>query len=118
MANGKEQPDPIGLEMGRRIRELRAARGETQEQLAKATGWRVADADVGKAKGLSPSRIANYEQGTRRIAVEEAEILASLSDGLTAAYFLCAATEREARVQYAMRATDYPPRKSKAATRR
>jgi transcriptional regulator with XRE-family HTH domain len=102
MANGRAA-DPVGIEMGRRIRALRLARGETQEQLAKATGWRITDADDGRARGLSPSRIANYEQGTRRIDIEEAEILARLSDGLTAAYFLCVVDEREARVLHAMR---------------
>jgi transcriptional regulator with XRE-family HTH domain len=66
MANNGD-PDPIGLEMGRRIRVERTAKNWTQEELAKATGWRQADADEGKALGLSPSRIANYEQGTRRI---------------------------------------------------
>lgn len=110
MPNGKDS-DPIGAEMGRRIKLLRAARGETQEELAKATGWRLMDADNGRAKGLSPSRIANYEQGTRRINVEEAEILAALSDGLTAAYFLCVASEREARVLHAMR-TEHPPKRA------
>jgi len=118
MANGKEPSDPIGQEMGRRIRALRLSRDETQEELAKATGWRITDADLGQAKGLSPSRIANYEQGTRRIDVEEAEILAALSDGLTSAYFLCVATEREARVIHAMRATDFPPAKPEVARAR
>lgn len=107
MANG-DPTDPVGLEMGRRIRSERAARKWTQEDLAKATGWRQSEADEGTAKGLSPSRIANYEQGTRRIDNEEAEILASIF-GLPSAYFLGVVNDHEARVLQALRATP-PPR--------
>jgi transcriptional regulator with XRE-family HTH domain len=99
----KEPPDPIGAEMGRRIAGQRVSRGWTQRRLAEETGWKQEDADVGRAQGLSPSRIANYEQGERRIDLEEAEIFARIFDGLTSAYFLGALDERESRVIHAMR---------------
>lgn len=108
----KDAADPIGQEMGRRIRRERSAREWTQEDLAKATGWRQSDADEGRARGLSPSRIANYEQGTRRIDIEEAEILATVFS-LPSAYFLAAVSAHEAQVLQAIRS--HPP--SKAATR-
>jgi transcriptional regulator with XRE-family HTH domain len=97
--------DPVGLEMGRRIRIERAAKGWTQEELSKATGWRQTDADEGKAIGLSPSRIANYEQGTRRLDTEEAEVLAQVFD-MPSAYFLTAVSAHEARVLQALRSDD------------
>lgn len=106
----KDAPtDPVGVEMGRRIATERTNRGWTQKQLAERTGWLEADADEGKARGLSPSRIANYEQGTRRLDLEEAQILADAFDALHPAYFLCAVDERQARVLYALE-HDHPSR--------
>lgn len=98
----KKKDDPIAKEMGRRLAESRTARGWTQAQLAKLTGWRLEDAEAGKAKGISPSRIGNYEQGTRRFKNEEAEILGEVF-GLPAAYFLVVLDEHEAEVIIAMR---------------
>lgn len=98
----KAAADKIGIEMGRRVREARLARDWTQEDLAKQTGWRQADADHGKARGLSPSRIANYEQGTRRLDNEEADILEGVF-GLPSAYFLAAIDAHEAQVLQAIR---------------
>lgn len=97
-----EKRDPIALEMGRRLAECRDARGWTQAKLAAETGWTVEDAEAGQAKGLSPSRIANYEQGLRRIGHEEAEIFGRIF-AKPAAYFLVVIDEHEAEILIAMR---------------
>lgn len=64
MKNAAEQKTPIGLRSGARIRDLRIDRGWSQRELSDRTDNK-----------LSPSRIANYEQGTRKLGVQEAEIL-------------------------------------------
>lgn len=99
----KKNTDPIAIEMGRRIAEERKARGLTQEQLAALTGWKPDEDEHADGRGLSPSRIANYEQGSRRIGNEEAEIFATAFPGLPPAYFMALIDVREARVLYAMR---------------
>jgi transcriptional regulator with XRE-family HTH domain len=101
--------DVIGAEQGRRIAAERTKRGWTQKQLAEQTGWSQGDDDSGTANGFSPSRIGNYEQGERRLGIEEARILARVFEGLHPAYFLCAVDERTARVLYAME-LDFPTR--------
>ena len=105
--------DPIGIEMGKHLAAMRSALDLTQEQLAKQTGWTLAGDDDGRAAGLSPSRIANYEHGTRRIGVEEAEIFSAIFH-LPAAYFMCLITEAEAHVLQALR---NPPTPKKALSR-
>jgi transcriptional regulator with XRE-family HTH domain len=67
--------------------------GWTQTDLAKATGWSEAKSEA----GLSPSRIANFEQGTRRIGHEEAETFERVF-GIPAAYFLDMLDAKEASV--------------------
>lgn len=94
--------DRIGMEMGRRLAACRRARGWTQKELAEATGWSEDAADAGEARGLSPSRIANYEQGERRVGHEEAAIFAGVFD-IHQAYFLGAIDEVEARVLAALK---------------
>jgi len=42
-----------------------------------------------RTKTLSKSRISNYEQGIRRMGIEEALELAEALDGLTPTYLLC-----------------------------
>lgn len=101
MARDDKNGDPIAKEMGQRIAAARKERGWTQDRLAHETGWRQADADHGRARGLSPSRLGNYEQGTRRLDVEEAEILSGVF-GLPAAYFLAAITRYEADILVAI----------------
>lgn len=101
-AKGKKKRDPIGQEMGRRLAACRKERGWSQAELAARTGWTLEDAEAGKPKGLSPSAIGNYEQGTRRIRNEEAEIFAQIF-GLPSAYFLVVVDETEAEVIIAIR---------------
>lgn len=102
MSKKAKMNDPVGLEMGRRVKKERLARDWTQRQLAEATGWNP-DKDDGVQKGvLSPSRIGNFEQGTRRIRHEEAEILSRVF-GRAAPYYLAAVDEREAAVLEVMR---------------
>jgi transcriptional regulator with XRE-family HTH domain len=98
----KKPVDRVAKEMARRIRDHRLAREWTQEELAIATGWTQDDDDNGASKGLSPSRIGNYEQGTRRLGVEEAEILCAVF-GPPAGYFLTVLDEHEAQVLAAIR---------------
>lgn len=114
---GKGKPDAVTLEMARRLRQCRKARNWTQADVAKAIGWRQEDADQGKAVGISPSGIGNYEQGTRRFSNEEAEMFGRAFD-LPSAYFLVAVDEHEAEVILAMRRRDpTPPRQPSIARR-
>lgn len=106
----KKPPDLIAKEMASRIREQRTARGWTQKQLAEATGWNQSDDDDGASKGFSPSRIGNYEQGTRRLGHEEAEVFGRTFN-LPAAYFLVAVDEHEAEVIAALRRKPTPIRR-------
>ena len=98
MPRGKKF-DPVAVERGQRLRSTRERVGMTQQQVSAATGW----TDIPGSPGLSPSRIANYEQGTRRIDVEEAEVLASVFHAYPAAYFLCVVDEQEAKMLQLMR---------------
>lgn len=94
--------DPVAIETGRRVKQCRKALNLTQKGLSKLTGYKE------RKEGLSPTQIANFEQGTRRIRFEEAEILASVFDQLLAGYFMNALTEQECRVLIAMRTKDNP----------
>ncbi len=91
----------LNARIGRR---LRAARHEQQlslSGLSERTGAR-----------LSKSRISNYEQGLRRLGLEEALILAeTLGRGLSPAYLLCLEdqtplSEEEERLVEYFRASD------------
>lgn len=97
-----KQADPITAAMGKRLRAAREQKGWTQAQLSEKTGWRQSDADNGKATGISPSAVGNYEQGTRRFSLEEAEVFASVFE-LPSAYFLVVVDEHEAEVILAIR---------------
>lgn len=83
--------DVVAAERGFRLRQCRKALEWTQTDLAQATGWSAQR----PAKGLSPSRIANFEQGTRRLGHEEAETLESVF-GYPAAYFMAMLDAKEA----------------------
>jgi len=101
--------DRIATICGERMKRCRQERNWTQERLSVATGY---EPDNPRGAGLSPTRIANYEQGTRRMGVEEAELLATIFTEYHAAYFLGLIDEREARMLALMRSGDGPPRHS------
>jgi transcriptional regulator with XRE-family HTH domain len=90
--------DSVAVERGTRLKRCRRAMDWTQGELAEATGWSQQTTD----KGLSPSRIANFEQGTRRVGHEEAQIFEQVF-GLPAAYFMALLDPKEAEVVAALR---------------
>jgi len=67
----------LNKKIGHRLRTARMAQKLSLAELAT------------KTKTLSKSRISNYEQGIRRMGIEEALELADALDGLTATYLLC-----------------------------
>lgn len=75
-AHGDNLVMSIKEEIGRRIWAARDKAGLSLKELAEKTGT------------LGPSRISNYEQGTRTPGPEEAKILARAL-GISAAYILC-----------------------------
>lgn len=64
MGKGYEHKTDFAVRAGNRVRTTREKRNWTQKKLSEMTGGK-----------LSPSRIANYEQGTRELGIQEAEIL-------------------------------------------
>jgi transcriptional regulator with XRE-family HTH domain len=64
MGKGAQQRSEFGIRAGGRIKTARAERGWSQRELSEHTDNK-----------LSSSRIANYEQGTREIGIQESEIL-------------------------------------------
>jgi transcriptional regulator with XRE-family HTH domain len=99
--------DEVAAVSGRRIREGREARKWTQEQLATATGWVPDKPSRAQKTALSMSRIANFEQGTRRVGYEEAEIFARVL-GMPAPYYMGVITDQEAAVLAALRGKQDP----------
>lgn len=67
----------LNEEIGQR---LRAARHGQKLSLAQLSA---------RTNGLSKSRISNYEQGLRRMGIEEAIELSQALGGVTPAYLLC-----------------------------
>lgn len=63
--------------IGMRLREARQAQGLSLAELAARTS------------SLSKSRISNYEQGIRRMGLEEAQELSTALGTVTATYLLC-----------------------------
>lgn len=63
--------------IGQRLRAARHAQGLSLSDLSSRTG------------SLSKSRISNYEQGIRRMGLEEAHELAQALGSVTATYLLC-----------------------------
>lgn len=73
-------PDEKNLttKLGLRLREARKAQNLSLGALANMTG------DL-----LSKSRISNYEQGLRRLGIDEARLLSKALGTVTATYLLC-----------------------------
>lgn len=94
--------DPIARESGKRIRAARKRRGWSQEELARRTGWIQDKPTQAQPNALGPSRIGNFEQGTRRVGLEEARILERVLER-PAPYFMGVISEREAAVLAALR---------------
>lgn len=69
---------PLSKEIGERLRDARRSAKLTLGDLSERTEWR-----------LSKSRISNYEQGIRRMGVEEARELAAALGTVTPAWLLC-----------------------------
>jgi transcriptional regulator with XRE-family HTH domain len=63
--------------IGQRLRAARQAQGLSLSDLSSRTG------------SLSKSRISNYEQGIRRMGLEEAQTLAQALGSVTPTYLLC-----------------------------
>jgi transcriptional regulator with XRE-family HTH domain len=67
----------LNKKIGHRLRSARIGQKLSLSELAART------------KTLSKSRISNYEQGIRRMGIEEAQELAEALDGMTPSYLLC-----------------------------
>lgn len=67
----------LNKQIGQRLRSARMSQKLSLSELAART------------KTLSKSRISNYEQGIRRMGLEEAVELAEALDGMTPTYLLC-----------------------------
>jgi len=72
-----EESINLTKKIGQRLRAARNAHGYSLAELAARTN------------SLSKSRISNYEQGIRRMGLEEAAELSNALDGLTPTYLLC-----------------------------
>lgn len=99
----KKGPDLVALQAGERIKKARNARGWSQKELAKRTGWVSHKPSQAQPKALAPSRIANFEQGTRRVGYEEAQILAEAFAEMPPAYWMGIVSDQEGAVLAAMR---------------
>jgi transcriptional regulator with XRE-family HTH domain len=67
----------LNKQIGQRLRAARLAHKYSLSELASRT------------RTLSKSRISNYEQGIRRMGIEEAQELSEALEGITPAYLLC-----------------------------
>jgi len=68
----------LTAEIGQRLREARHQRRLSLSALAALTGG-----------ALAKSRIASYEQGLRRLGIEQAQVLAKSLGNVSATYLLC-----------------------------
>jgi transcriptional regulator with XRE-family HTH domain len=67
----------LNKQIGQRLRSARLAHKYSLAELASRT------------RTLSKSRISNYEQGIRRMGIEEAQEISEALEGITPAYLLC-----------------------------
>ena len=74
----QQQRNPLSKQIGDRLRRARLDQGLSLSQLASLTGGH-----------LAKSRISNYEQGLRRLGLEEARELAAALGTVSPAYLLC-----------------------------
>lgn len=87
-----------------RLIAARKANGWSQKELAMKTGWIDDGRDAVKQPegSLSPSQIGNFEQGTRSIGMEDAEILGRVFE-VPSAWFVGAVSKQEAEIIQAAR---------------
>lgn len=103
MAKSENKPvDTIAKLAGERIAGARKTRNWTQKDLAAATGWNEDKPSQGQKNALSSTRIANFEQGSRRVGLEEAKILERVL-GSVAPFWMGVISEQEAAVLSALR---------------
>lgn len=76
-ASSKAAETELTKKIGQRLRAARHEQGLSLSELSTRTG------------SLSKSRISNYEQGIRRMGLEEAQILSQALGTVTAIYLLC-----------------------------
>jgi transcriptional regulator with XRE-family HTH domain len=72
------EEEALSARIGLRLREARNTRRLSLQTLSNRTGGI-----------LSKSRISNYEQGVRRMGIEEARLLSKALGTVTAGYLLC-----------------------------
>jgi transcriptional regulator with XRE-family HTH domain len=77
MTNSQSDP-ALSLRIGRRLREARKIEKLSLAKVSERTG-----------EALSKSRISNYEQGLRRMGLEEAMILSRALGNVSPVYLLC-----------------------------
>ena len=68
---------------------LSKAIGERLRDACEATGLSLSRLSERTDERLCKSRISNYEQGTRRMGIEEARLLAAALGTVTPAFLLC-----------------------------
>lgn len=103
--NGKDARDPLDMEMGRRLRLAREARGWSQEKMAEQSGWKP-DKPVPRG-AMHPSSVAMYERGERRLPIEIAQTLSRVFE-LPTPYWLAVIDEYEAEVLQAIQKRPRP----------
>jgi transcriptional regulator with XRE-family HTH domain len=93
----KAAKHPLWVEMGRRVREARKARGWSQVRLAEETGWSLDHPH----RGIHPSSVAMYERGERQVPVEAAQAFSKIF-GLPPPFWLALIDEHESDVLLAL----------------